>query len=253
MNLPENTVCVEALDIPIGNGRSFQHTWCESWINRVILRNGSVFCSFGEFSRHVQLFGVRGKQKENSETIFGQKKWNLKKHLESVHPEIYGKHFNEKKKFALLKKRMQIMQNLCEIVAINGRPFYYLLDSGFRQLIENDLNELSDHGLAIRLDRNFEELHNYINELANKDRKHIQSCLNGRFIALMLDAASKNNRSILGISAQYFADGKVNIHVLAMAHMEKAHTSEYMQNLVRRCLERTIQCPSRSRHLIHNR
>lgn len=28
-------------------------------------------------------------------------------------------------------KRMKLMQNLVEIVTVNGRPFSYLLDSGF--------------------------------------------------------------------------------------------------------------------------
>lgn len=54
----------------------------------------------------------------------------------------------------------------------------------------------------------------------------------------MVDAASKNNKSILGISAQYPAEGKMNTYVLGMTYMEKAHTSTYMKNLVKNCLEK---------------
>lgn len=179
---------------------------------------------------------AENKRKTPVKPLSGKKQWNLKKHLETVHPEIYDKHFNSQKKVNLLKKRAKIMQSMCEIVTINGRPFNYLLDSGFHQLIEDDLKELSNHGVGITLDRNLVELHHYIDELARKVRKKIESRVYGRFISLMLDAASKNNKSILGITAQYLSDGKINKNVLAMTHMENAHTSEYMQILVKRCL-----------------
>lgn len=156
--------------------------------------------------------------------------------MEFVHPEIYDKYFNAEKKTKLMAKRMRMIQCMCEIVTINGRPFNYLLDSGFRQIIENDLKEFSNNGLSIPIDKNLTELHNYIKELANKVRKTITLKMTGDFIAIMLDAASKNNISVLGIAAQYLKDGKLNKHLLAMAHMEKAHTSEYMHDLVKKCL-----------------
>lgn len=173
-----------------------------------------------------------------SKSLSGKKKWNLKKHIECVHPDIYDKYFNEKNRKAMMKKRLKTLQCFCKIVTINGRPFASLLDSGFIELIEDDLKQLDLCGLGITVDKNFLELKKYIDQLVKKVQSRIQQDFKDRYISLMLDAASKNNKSVLGISAQYRADGKLNSYVLGMIYMEKAHTAEYMNNLVKNCLKK---------------
>lgn len=165
------------------------------------------------------------------------RQWNLKKHLANSHRETYDKHFNEKLKKQLKKKRLKMMQKFCEIVTINGRPFAYLLDSGFLGMIQDDMENLDYHGKGITMDTNFRELKTYIEQLADKLQLRIRQSLKDRFISLMVDAASKNNISILGISAQYLADGKMNQLVLGMSYMSKAHTALYMKNKLKSCLE----------------
>lgn len=41
---------------------------------------------------------AENKRKTPVKPLSGKKQWNLKKHLETVHPEIYDKHFNSQKR-----------------------------------------------------------------------------------------------------------------------------------------------------------
>lgn len=167
----------------------------------------------------------------------GKKKWNLKKHIQSKHKDLYDSVFSIEKKLSFATKRLEMVQNFCEIVTINGRPFKYLLDSGFKKLIANEMEALYDAGFGITLDKDLSELKEYIAHVAHEIKNKIAGQINGRFLSLMLDIASKNNRSVVGISAQYNENGKIKIHTLGMIVLEELHTAKYITKTVIECLE----------------
>lgn len=77
-----------------------------------------------------------------SSKINGSKIWNLAMHLLRCHKEIYQR-INEKMKEPLAVTRLKILQNCTETVSVNGRPFEWIMDSGYRKQIQNILDELS--------------------------------------------------------------------------------------------------------------
>lgn len=148
--------------------------------------------------------------------LSGRKKSNLRAHLSTAHPKIFNEFCAPKKKFDLARKRKDMMQSFAEIVTVNGRSFEHLHDSGFQRLIQKDLEELSDGGMPINFGANFDELKNYIGEIASNIKNGIKKDLKGQHISIMMDIGSKNNMALLGISSQTMIDDDVVIHSLGV-------------------------------------
>lgn len=74
-------------------------------------------------------------------------------------------------KLVVAAKRLRIIQAFCEIVTVNGRPFEYLIDSGFQRLIKSDLYELEKAGVPIRFSDIYAELTEYIAHVASEIKK----------------------------------------------------------------------------------
>lgn len=175
--------------------------------------------------------------------LSGKKKWNLKKHLKTVHTEFYYKFIDPEKQLEYVMKRLVKLQCFCEIVTINGRPFQYLLDSGFQRSIESDMKLLKETGHGITIDKNFTEIKEYINKIAEKLSKEFSRLFDGRYISLMLDVGSKNNNSVLGISAQYIDKCKPIIHTIGMTVLNESHKSQNLSKKTNDCLKSfDIQC-----------
>lgn len=171
-------------------------------------------------------------KKTPSKPLNGRKKWNLLRHIKEKHKDVYDSVIDYEARSTLLNKRLKMLQNFCEIVTINGRPFAALLDSGFSRLIEDDMKKLKDAGLGITLNDKFVELKAYIEHVANEVKKTIMKNVENRFVAIMLDIASKNNRSVIGINAQYIHEGRVQIQSLGIIVLEAAHTAEYITKVL---------------------
>lgn len=161
---------------------------------------------------------------------------NLVSHLRSSHQNVYNTVINPRRYIVFYKrKRLKFIQNITEIVAINGRPFSYLNDSGFQKLVEDDLNELKEADCGISLDDK-SEIKAYMASLAGKIKEKIKSEARGRAVSLMVDIAKKNNRSFLGLSVQYFVNGMCCVRCLGTLELKKAHTARYIKEIMMNCL-----------------
>lgn len=108
----------------------------------------------------------------------GTQKSNLLTHLRSVHGEIYESKINALAKGSdkyMKQKRLQMMQHLVELVTINKMPFTTLLKSGFQKLMAEQLQILTDAGMAIDLnDKNLVQVKDHLQNTANKIREKIK-------------------------------------------------------------------------------
>lgn len=171
--------------------------------------------------------------------INGTKPSNLASHLKCVHTEMYEKLILcEKNPNYYEMKRVQFLQICTEIVAINKRSFSYLCDTGFRKAMENRLLELKEGNVGINLDKaSFHpELKNYMRELSLKVRENIKQEIKNKFVALMMDIATKNHRSYLGVSVQYVLNGTVQIKSIGIQEICGSHTADYIKEVTLSCL-----------------
>lgn len=90
--------------------------------------------------------------------------------------------------------------------------------------------------MAIHLNRNFSEIKENIKHVASKIRALIREKLAGHLVSLMLDIASKNNRSVIGIYVQYRHEKATQIHSLIA--LKELHTADYITRMLKDCLQK---------------
>lgn len=170
---------------------------------------------------------------ERENMLNGNKISNLAGHLQSRHPEIYEKMVPKPKKEPLEFKRLRLLQNAVELVSVNGRPFKLLLDSGYQAGIQNKLAKLKEAGIGINFSEgNLLEIKNHMRNMAEKVRAKIRDEVKGKIMSLMVDIVTKNNRSIIGVSLQYIADGKLRIRSIGMIELKQSHTGKYLAKMI---------------------
>lgn len=119
---------------------------------------------------------------------------------------------------------------------MDGRPFAWLLGTGFMHSQEDDLSELANAGFGIRLDDKFTELKSYIEKAASKIRYDVKTELKDRFVSLMLDIATKNHKSVLGIAVRFVKDDEIFIRRLGHIVLNRSHRARYIVDTMLNCL-----------------
>lgn len=118
------------------------------------------------------------------------------------------------------------MQSFVECVTINGRPFAWLMDSGFQKAIEKDMQQLKDAGQGISFSNHCEELKKYIRIVSEAVRLKIKSEVREKFVSLQTDITTKNRRGIMTVSVQYMHNGKLRKRTIGMIQLKKSHTGQ---------------------------
>lgn len=152
--------------------------------------------------------------------------------MEHVHLDIYNAFIAAEKDSPEIK-RLKILQNAVETVAVNGRPFKWLLDSGYRANIANKLKKLQLAGCPLNLfDHGLHEVKAHLRKMAQNVILKIKEEIKGRVLSLMVDITTKNKRSIFGISIQYIKDAQLKIRSIGMIELHESHTGVYLSKLV---------------------
>lgn len=166
----------------------------------------------------------------------GSSKWNLAAHLAHCHHEIYSK--ISEKQDSLPIKRLKVLQNCTETVSVNGRPFEWLHDSGYRKQIQGTLDELAAANLALNLsDHNLTVVKEHLSKMAKNVREKIKAEVKDRPLSLLVDIGTKNKRSILGVSLQYLLVGEVKVRSIGFIELLDRHTGIYLANVIIKRLE----------------
>ncbi|KAH9379075.1 hypothetical protein HPB48_016523 [Haemaphysalis longicornis] len=137
-------------------------------------------------------------------------------------------------KCVLLEITEDIIMNSCvELVTRNGRPFRLIDDSVFRKIIDPVLKALNAK-LAITA----ETVKDRVQEEAKSKREEISQSLKNRMFSLKIDSASRLDRALLSINAQYAENGKLILQPLAMNEVYDRHTAEHLTSQVKNTLSR---------------
>ncbi|KAL1474545.1 hypothetical protein MTO96_037891 [Rhipicephalus appendiculatus] len=121
-----------------------------------------------------------------------------------------------------------IMNSCVELVTRNGRPFRLINDSGFRKIIDPVLKALSAKRAITA-----ETVKDRVQEEAKSKREEISQSLKKRMFSLKIDSASRVDRALLGINAQYAENGKLIFQPLAMKELFDRHTAEHLTSQVK--------------------
>ena len=161
--------------------------------------------------------------------INGTKKSNLVKHIKT-HEDLYSMICNDDH---FEKKRLKLLLDCVEFVAVDGNAFSRLNGSGLLSMLETTLNELQAAGQGVNLkDPHFPEVKQMLHETAESIRRKISAELENRLFCLMVDITTKRRRSILGVSVQFIDNGKHKIRSIGMLELNESHTGEYLAKVI---------------------
>lgn len=163
--------------------------------------------------------------------INATKEWNLAMHLSRCHTHIYQK-INESSREPLVVTRLKVLQNCTETVAVNGRPFEWIMDSGYRKQFQKTLDELSAANLTLNLSTPLTVVKEHLAKVANKVRELIQNEVKDRPLSLLVDLVTKHKRSILGVSVQYTFKGELKVRSIGFIELLDRHTGVYLSDMI---------------------
>lgn len=170
----------------------------------------------------------------------GNQQTNLTTHLKLMHTEEFNTHVKTSAGTNAQKmkiRRLKLLQNCVEITTINKQPYAFLSSSGFQNIIQNKLRKLEDAGCGLNLkSRDMLTVKRHTTETATKIRGKIRDEIKTVPFSLSADIVSKNNRSILGIWAQYIIDGDLRVRCLGMEELIQRHSGKYISETIEACL-----------------
>lgn len=144
-------------------------------------------------------------------------------------PEAENSELIEVKKARKLEKGRYV-KHCMELIVFNLYPISLLNAPAFRNLTKI-------HADASNFVMNSSNAMLYLSAAAESVRMKISVEVDGILISIKLDEASRYDRSILGVNAQFFSKTKqkIIIRCLGMIELKKSHTSRYLEDQV--CLE----------------
>lgn len=176
-----------------------------------------------------------------NKTIKGKQKSNLPVHIKTCHIKVYNTKVKLPEKNSLIavrEKRLNLLQNCVRKVTIDHEPFTAILKTSFQNIITNKLKKFALANVPLNLrDKNLTVVKDHLHATAAKIRMKIKMELIGRLFSLMIDGASRKNRSVLGISVQYIINGELKIRMLGLKELTESHTGDYLGAVVRECIE----------------
>lgn len=162
--------------------------------------------------------------------INGTNPGNLSSHLQT-HQAVFAKICGRNE--SIEEKRLNLLMDCVEMVAINGRSFSHLCDSALHNMLKDKLSELESAGRKLVLtDQHLTEVKNCLKKMSQNIREKISIETADRPLSLMVDIVTKRGRSILGFSLQYIVNGKHKVRSIGMINLEASHTAVYLAELI---------------------
>lgn len=146
----------------------------------------------------------------------------------NIVPHMKRKHVKEYSEYIALESEENI----------NIRRFSTLSCSGFLASHQSILEQLKAAGRPINLkDEHLREVKQHLNSMTAKVREKIKTEVNGKLLSPMIDGATRNNRSLLGISVQYNYNSQVKVATLGVKEVIERSTSANLCAIVKNTLE----------------
>lgn len=130
----------------------------------------------------------------------------------------------------------RVINGCVEMVTKNGLPFSTMDMSGFVKILDPILDGLANVNQPLTINRN--NIKKHVEDKVKDTVEQIKSEVKGRFVSIMMDIATRHNRSILGINVQYMIDDVIAIRTLGMDHITSRHTSDVLTDRVLAVLEK---------------
>lgn len=175
----------------------------------------------------------RCKIEDCGRVLSGKQPSNLSTHAKMMHEIFYETYIRppvtDPKAMAI--KRLEFIHDCAEMIAMNGCSFALLAKSGFRNLIADKIAVLVDAGYASGLAApDYPAVRENIKYQASQVEETIRNEIRSKYVAIMVDTATRNGKSFLGLSIQFVLDGHVVVRSLGIIELLHSHSSINLKN-----------------------
>lgn len=169
------------------------------------------------------------------------------RHLRKHHTEIYDMIRSEKcadiknkanSPFVFdirVKVNPQAIMDACaDLITTHGLPLSVVEYPAFKTLLKPYVIGLQTKGVELSINKNIIKKH--IENRTNEVKKIIRNETKNKMVSLMMDIATRYNRSVLGVSISYMYAGQICIRTISVHALKAAHTGVYILNLIKKIL-----------------
>ncbi|XP_065323547.1 uncharacterized protein LOC135930663 isoform X2 [Gordionus sp. m RMFG-2023] len=180
---------------------------------------------------------------------------NLKRHIFSQHPNIAANlnsnevnnldistsssQSNEKtsQTIKIVMSKSKVYESVVGLIAINNLPINLVTYESFKLLLDPIVQSLN-------MTLNKHIVNDKIKYAASEIRCLIMHQVKNKLISLKIDTATRFQKSVLGVNAQFIIDDKIEIRTLGMLEIVKAHTASNLKEEIENLLKKYNICLS---------
>lgn len=184
---------------------------------------------------------------ENCKSEYSDKSGAIR-HLRKHHPEIHkaideNKLNTELTENELVKKLIEVrvkvnpedIWNACvDLVTINSLPLSFVEYAGFKKILNPYVTSLKLKGIDLTINR--VNIKDRIAIKATEIKNMISDEIKHKVVSLMIDIATRYNRSILGINVSYMFNHEICIRTIGMPVLQSTHTSSNVVTIIKQKL-----------------
>lgn len=166
---------------------------------------------------------------------------HLRKHHKEIQNAIVQNKFNaEQSEHDKIEKQIEIrvkvdpeaIWNACvDLVTINSLPLNFVEYDAFKKVLNPYVTSLKLRGIDLTINRI--NIKDRIAIKAAEIKKIISDEIKLKIVSLMIDIASRHNRSVLGINVSYMFNDEIRIRTIGMQVLHCTHTSLNLVAMIR--------------------
>lgn len=134
-----------------------------------------------------------------------------------------------------VKVNINDIRNACvELITANALPIRIVEQPAFKKILQPYVTALQLRGIELNITvANIKKL---ITKRSKQIKSKIKSEVRNKLVCLMVDIATRYNRSVLGVSISFMADGKKIVRTIAMRPLRMSHTGENIVDMLKKDL-----------------
>jgi hypothetical protein len=111
------------------------------------------------------------------------------------------------------------------LVTENHLPFSILATDNFKSIVNPYFDAIAAKDGEKKLRMNSQNVKEIVKAAAEKVRERIRLNVKNQLVSIKVDGATRQDRSIFGISCQYRKNGQIKLHTLGMITLKGPHSS----------------------------
>lgn len=128
----------------------------------------------------------------------------------------------------------EIMDACTELITVHGLPVAAVEYPAFKKILNPYVMALKTKGVDLLINQRTIKTH--ITKRTDELKKIIKKETNRRMVSIMVDIASRYNRSVLGVTIAYIYGGEIRVRTIAMRVLKASHTGDHISNILKEIL-----------------